>query len=101
MQQPEYGDVQVASPNSKRKLVVAIVAVVVLIAIAATAAYVIINNQTRSSVANAGPAPAIPSKDEVGQLISSNDDDIKAAAVDHSAAAAALEQASTPVKVDL
>jgi flagellar basal body-associated protein FliL len=95
---PEYH----VPKKSRHILGTVIVLVALIVAATGTIAYLVITNKPKPAVtAAATPTPKIPSKDEVGQIMTSVDGKINEATTDQAAASAALNQASTPVKVDL
>ncbi len=89
------------APKSKRKLWIASVIVVILVVTVGVVVYVIMTNKPKGDTSAAvTTVPQVPSKEEVGQLMASLDDKIDQAVDDQASASAAINEASTPLKVD-
>jgi flagellar basal body-associated protein FliL len=86
--------------KSRRGLFVVGALVVVIIAASVAAYFVLVVNKPKDST-TASAMPEVPTKKEVGQIMTSVDDEIKQANTDQAAASAALNEAATPIQVNL
>ena len=98
------GPAPVQEPAKKKNLSIIIATIVLALVVAGVAIFFVVTGQKKEEAvapASASTAPKVPSKEEVGSIMSSVDGKIEQANSDNTSANAALKDASTPVEVKL
>ena len=92
----------VQAPAKKKNKLVIVIALIAFLVIASIAIFVFVTGQKKEASVILTPAnPQVPSKEEVGKIMSSVDGKIDQASTDNTSANAALKEASTPIEVNL